>query len=111
MARTAKTNLKVRNAGLEIAGSFDTIDLLTGLSGADQGLGVVGFTGSAGSSAPTIPVESPDGSRTTFTFATKPKWVSVDGVNKFETTNWSYSGTTLTVTDGAPPVNSMVGFL
>lgn len=50
------------------------------------------------------PTESANGSRTTFTFASEPKIVYVDGgravqaVSKDTTVNWTYAGTTLTMT-------------
>lgn len=111
MARTAK-GVKIKNAGVEL-GDFDVIDLNTGLLGADEGNNTVGFsaTGSGSAPPPVIPPEAPDGVRTTFTFATKPKWVSRDGANTFETSSWTYAGTTLTFTDGTPPTNSIAGFL
>ena len=56
------------------------------------------------------PPETPDGVRTTFTLLNTPKWISVDGGNKFATTNYTYVGTTLTITDGAPPTVSIVSF-
>lgn len=56
------------------------------------------------------PGGTPNGVLTTFTVTNEPKWISVDGLNKFVTTNYTYSSGTITITDGAPPVVSIMSF-
>ncbi len=50
-----------------------------------------------------------NGSNTVFVFAVAPKYLSIDNTNKFVTENYTIAGTTVTITDGSPPVNSIKG--
>lgn len=67
-----------------------------------------------GSSSGGLNIEDPtsgtiDGSNTIFTFATVPSYLSIDDTNKFENTDYTRVGTTVTITNGSPPVNSIKG--
>ena len=59
------------------------------------------------------PAGTVDGSNAVFTTVNgQPKYILVDGVAKFETTHYTYSGSvlgsgTITITDGAPPVQNI----
>ncbi len=50
-----------------------------------------------------------NGSNTVFTFTTAPAYLSIDDTNKFEGTDYTRVGTTVTITNGSPPVNSIKG--
>ena len=52
----------------------------------------------------TTPTGTVNGVNTTFTSSRKPKYLVVDGVAKFETTHYTFSSPTITITDGSPPV-------
>jgi hypothetical protein len=67
-----------------------------------------------GSSSGGLNIEDPtsgsiNGSNTIFTFATVPSYLSIDDTNKFEGTDYTRVGTTVTITNGSPPVNSIKG--
>lgn len=49
------------------------------------------------------PVGAVNGVNTVYTVSNTPKWLVVDGVQKFETLHYTYSSGTITMTDGAPP--------
>lgn len=56
------------------------------------------------------PTGTVNGVNTSFTVLNTPKWISVDGLNKFLTTNYTYAAGTITITDGSPPVVSIITF-
>lgn len=68
-----------------------------------------------GSGGGTFAVETPSGTingvNTVFTVLNTPIYISVDGVNKFETVNYTYSLFTIIITDGAPPSISIQAFV
>lgn len=103
MARTAKTLIKIRNAGSPVPGFFDTIDLGTGLSGTDLGFGVIEFDASGGGTGVTFetPVGAVDSSNTSFTVGHIPAYIVIDGASYFENNGYSRSG--LTITTIVPP--------
>lgn len=63
-----------------------------------------------------LPTGTVDGSNTSFTVVNTPRWLSIDGLNKFNATynpsnpGWSYVAGTITILDGSPPVLSIVSF-
>lgn len=63
-----------------------------------------------------LPTGTVDGSNATFTVTNAPRWLSIDGSNKFDATynpsnpGWSYSAGTITILDGSPPTQSIVSF-
>jgi hypothetical protein len=63
-----------------------------------------GGGGGGGGVTLATPSGTVDGSNTSFTIAGQPKWIIVDGINKFENVHYTYSVGTITITDGAPPV-------
>lgn len=69
-----------------------------------NGLATITITGGSGGSSVGTPTGTVDGSNTVFTFANTPTYIIVDGISKFATTHYTYVGTTLTITDGAPPI-------
>lgn len=48
-----------------------------------------------------------NGANTQFTFAEIPKLLFIDSVAKYENVHYTRSGTTITITDGAPPVQNI----
>jgi hypothetical protein len=60
--------------------------------------------GGGGGSVIATPTGTVDGANKTFTAATKPQYIIVDGLSKFETVHWTYAGTTITInaTEVAP---------
>ncbi len=71
-----------------------------------------GFTVSAlgGGSSLETPSGTIDGSNTVFTVSHTPSYIVVDGLSKFVTTNYTYLAGIITITDGAPPVLSIMSF-
>lgn len=63
-----------------------------------------------------LPTGTVDGSNTSFTVTNTPRWLSIDGMNKFNATynpsnpGWSYLAGTITILDGSPPTQSIVSF-
>lgn len=63
-----------------------------------------------------LPTGTVDGVNTTFAATNTPRWLSIDGLNKFNATynpsnpGWSYAAGTITILDGAPPILSIVSF-
>lgn len=106
MARTAKTQIKIRNNGTPLGTSFDTIDLVSGITASDEGSGIVGFTGSGGSGSNiaterVTPVAS--GSNITLDLTTLSHvFVAIEvvfrnGPATTPTQDWTRSGNTITV--------------
>lgn len=103
-------NRRMRIGGTEASTKYTDINLIAGSGVAistanddtDKEADITFSVSGLGTSIVT-PAETPDGSRTTFTVASKPKLVFVDGGRAVQetssdgTTNWSYSGTTLTM--------------
>lgn len=103
MARTAKTNLKIKNSGVLLGSSFDTLDFTTGILGVDEGSGSVGVSATGGSTGFQQPLTG--GLTGTNTWTTAPNVLVIDGkvVQKVQsdgTVMWT--GTTTTVLTGAP---------
>ncbi len=70
-----------------------------------------GGSGSGGGSlAIEIPTGTVNGVNTVFTVLHTPVFISVDGINKFPSLNYTYSIGTITIIDGAPPVISIYSF-
>lgn len=69
-----------------------------------NGLPTVTITGGSGTTAVETPTGTVDGSNTSFTVANTPLYIIVDGVSKFSTLHYTYLAGTITITDGAPPV-------
>lgn len=71
---------------------------------------------SGGSPGIELPTGTVDGANTTFVVTNTPRWLSVDGISKFDATNnpsnpgWSYAAGTITILDGSPPTLSIVSF-
>lgn len=104
--RTAKTTIGIRNNGVLVPGDFDTIDLLGTLTGANQGGGVVGITGSGGSSAnidTRVVAATQSGANITLDLTTLPhtftgiEFVTRNGPVTTPVLDWSLSGNTITV--------------
>lgn len=110
MARTGETTLKIRNNGVPLAGSFNTIDLAGTISATDEGGGVVEFTGSGGGTGtnfdiqPVTPVTS--GANITLDLTTLPHtFTSIKAITKNgqlltagdATFGWSVTGNSATV--------------
>lgn len=104
--RTAKTTLKIQNAGVLLGSSFDTLNLISGVSAVDSGNGVAGVTGSAASGANVAvdrvtPVTS--GSNITLDLTTlSHTFVAIEivfrnGPATTPTQDWTRSGNTITV--------------
>jgi hypothetical protein len=108
MARTAQTNLRIQNNGTPLTtGAFTTIDLKTGLSGADEGNNVASITGStiAGSNLAVDTVSAvTSGANITLDLTTlSHTFVAIEIVFRngqaTSATDWSRVGNTITVTD------------
>lgn len=110
MARTGETSLKIKNNGVVLTGSFNTLDFAGTIAGTDEGGGVVLVTGSGGGSGsnfdiqPVTPVTS--GSNITLDLTTLPHvFTAIKGINKNgqlltqadATFGWSVTGNTATV--------------
>ncbi len=69
---------------------------------------------STSSSGTSVSIETPsgtiNGSNSSFTVLNTPKFISVDGLNKFSPSNYTYSAGTITIVDGAPPVQQIISF-
>lgn len=107
MARTGKTSLKIKNNGVLIGSSFDTLDLLTGISAIDEGNGSAGVTSTGSAQGYQQPVSGVvNGTNQIFTWATAPSVIVVDQgrpmqkVSSDGTVNWT--GTTTTTVAVAP---------
>lgn len=92
-------------------GSQTVLNLLSGsgITLSDNGIGGITIS-STGLNSPETPTGTINGVNTTFTVVNTPKWISVDGLNKFVTANYTYVAPTITITDGAPPVLSIMSF-
>lgn len=103
MARTAKTNIQIKNAGV-LLGSFDTFDLISNITASDAGNGVVDLSasGSSGPTSWTTPVETPNGTVTVFTVGSSaPTDVVADGILMYNGAGYSYASNQITFKD--PP--------
>jgi hypothetical protein len=69
-----------------------------------NGLPTVTITGGSGATAVETPTGAVNGSNASYTVANTPLYIIVDGISKFETLHYTYLAGTITVTDGAPPV-------
>ncbi len=69
-----------------------------------NGLDTITISSTGGGSSVEIPAGTPNSILTTFIVANTPKYIVVDGVTKFETVHYTYLAGTITITDGAPPV-------
>lgn len=109
MARTAQTNLKIRNNGVALtAGVFTTIDLTGSVSASDAGGGVATVNGSGGGVGANVATEIvtavTSGANITLDLTTLTHtFVAIEVVfrNGQATTpvaDWSRSGNTITVT-------------
>lgn len=76
------------------------IDALRSTSTSSSGTGVTLET----------PSGTPNGVLTTFTVLNTPKFICVDGLNKFETLHYTYLAGTITITDGVPPNGYIISF-
>lgn len=112
MARTAKTNINLRNNSTPLGSSgFDTINLLGSLSASDAGGGVADLTGS-GSSGSNIATERvtpvASGSNITLDLTTLlHTFVAIEVVFKngpaaIPVNDWTRSGNTITVVNSDP---------
>lgn len=107
MARTAQTNLKIKNAGVPLtAGAFHTVNLLGSLSASDAGSNVADVTGSsaAGSNVETeVVTGTQSGTDVTFDLTgLAHTFVSVEVVFRNgqalkPTTDWILTGNDLTI--------------
>lgn len=99
--------LTVQSAGVAIDKNTRFINFvgagITSVARTANGVVTVTIGGGGGSSVET-PTGTVNGSNTTFTVSNEPKYIVVDGVTKFVTVHYTYSGGTLEITDGAPPV-------
>lgn len=108
MARTAKTLLKIQNAGVPVSGFFDTLNLNTGISGIDLGFGVIEVDTSSGGYTVETPAGTVDGSNTAFTVTVAPVYIVIDGVTYFVNNGYTLSGLNLTVS--VPPTGFIRSF-
>ncbi len=85
-------------------GGGDTVSAGTGISITISG-GTKVISASGGGVNLEIPTGTVDGSNASFTVLNTPKYITVDGLNKFQTTHYSYDSSTktITITDGASP--------
>lgn len=107
MARTGETSIKIYNNGVLLSGSFNSIDLKGTLSGADEGNGIVGITGSGGGAGTNIATEvlAPTQSGSDITLdltALSHTFVAIEvvfrnGQNITPIASWSRTGNTITV--------------
>lgn len=108
MARTAQTNLKIRNNGVALTtGAFTTIDLTGSLSATDEGGGIANVTGTGGGSGTNIATEAvsgvTSGANITLDLTTLSHvFVAIEvvfrnGQATTPVTDWSRSGNTITV--------------
>lgn len=68
------------------------------------------FDASGGGISVETPTGTVNGSNVTFTVSNAPSYIVVDGVSKFETLHYTYAAGTITITDGAPPVQYIRSF-
>lgn len=107
MARTSEPNIRFKNNGVFIAGSFSIVDLLGTLTGADSGGGVIGITGSGGGTGTNVATEvltpTTSGSNITLDLtALAHTFVAIEvvfrnGQNITPISSWSRTGNTITV--------------
>lgn len=114
MARTAKTTLKIKNAGVLLGSSFDTLDLLTNISAVDSGNGVAGVSATGGAGGTNMATEklTPTTSGANITLdltGLAHVFTAIQGVYKNgilidasdATFGWSRSTNTITVLNGS----------
>lgn len=114
MARTAKTLIKIQNAGVPLGTFFDTIDLNTGLSGTDLGGSIVEFDASGGGAGTNVATQklipTTSGSNITLDLTglahtfTSIQFISKNGQimdSSDATYGWSQSTNTVTVLNAA----------
>ena len=65
----------------------------------------------AGSFSVATPSGTVDGVNTTFAHATQPLFLISDGAIRIEGVHYTYTGTTIEITDGAPPVQYLRAFV
>lgn len=105
MARTAETSLRFKNNGVYIAGSFNIVDLLSGITGVDSGGGVVGLTatGSGANIATEVLSATTSGSNITLDLtALAHTFIAIEVVFRngqaiTPVSSWTRSGNTITV--------------
>lgn len=57
MARTARTNVKIKNSGVLLGSSFDTLDFISNISATDAGSGVAAVSATGGAVGSNITYE------------------------------------------------------
>ena len=82
---------------IEFTGSGITTSLVSGKT-------VLVVTGGSGATAVEEPTGAVNGVNDEFTVTNEPLYIIVDGVSKFVTLHYTYLAGTITITDGAPPV-------
>lgn len=88
--------------GGNVRGGGDTVAAGSGVTiTTSNGVKTINAAGGVSVETPTGTV---DGSNTVFTVSNAPVFIVVDGVNKYETLHYTYVAGTITITDGAPPV-------
>lgn len=107
MARTAQTNIKLRNTGTPLgSGGFTTLDLLGNISAVDAGNGIASVTGSTsagGNISTEVLTATQSGSDITLDLTTLAHtFVTIEvvfrnGQATTPTTSWTRSGNTITV--------------
>jgi hypothetical protein len=111
-------NRQIRVDGTDYLTKFTDINFVAGsnvtLSAANDVTNkrvdiTIASTGSGGASIET-PSGTIDGSNTIFTVLNAPSYIVVDGMSRFETENYTYAAGTITITDGAPPVQYIRSF-
>lgn len=101
------TLVKLQANGVPL-GDFSTLNFINGTVTNSGGTANYTSTGGGGGNvALETPVGTVNGVNTTFTVANAPIYVLVDGVAKFLTINYTYSAPTVTITDGAPPTQTI----
>ncbi len=71
---------------------------------------VVAVSGGADATLIETPTGTIDGSNTAFTVVNTPIYVVVDGLQRFQGTGYTYSAPTITIINGAPPVEEIRSF-
>lgn len=112
MARTAKTNLKIQNAGVLLGSAFDTLNLISGISAVDSGGNVAGVTAAGGAGGTNIATETltatASGANITLDLtALAHTFVAIEvifrnGPATTPVTDWSRSSNTVTVFNADP---------
>ncbi len=101
-------NRQIKVNGVDYLTKYTDINLIGSITASDDNTAKrVDITFAAGGTNIETPVGTVDGSNTIFTVSNEPTYILVDGVAKYVTEHYTYVAGTITIIDGAPPVQTI----